>query len=68
MTVKVNGESRTLDAGATVEELLEQLKLADRRSGLAVAVNRRVVPRSEYGSTPLPEGAEVEILRAVGGG
>ncbi|MEM6926584.1 MAG: sulfur carrier protein ThiS [Myxococcota bacterium] len=69
MRVKVNGEDRTVEADATVADLLVQLGLAERsNSGLAVAVDRRVVPRSEYATKALDEGAQVEILRAVGGG
>jgi len=67
--VQVNGKPREVDDGATVQDLIRDLGLADRaRSGLAVAVDRRVVPRSEYERTVLGDGDEVEILRAVGGG
>ncbi|MEO0602576.1 MAG: sulfur carrier protein ThiS [Myxococcota bacterium] len=69
MRVNVNGEERTVEPDATVADLLAQLGLAERAvSGLAVAVDRRVVPRSEYATKALDEGAQVEILRAVGGG
>jgi len=67
-TVKVNGKDRAVDPQSTVTDLLRELGLADRADGLAVAVDRRVVPRSEYGRTRLDDGAQVEILRAVGGG
>nr|MBA2320723.1 sulfur carrier protein ThiS [Deltaproteobacteria bacterium] len=36
--------------------------------GVAVAVDRQVVPRSAHAATPIRPGAEVEVLRAVGGG
>ena len=64
--VVVNGESRALPAGATVESLLGALGFGERRC--AVAVNRRVVPRSTYGRVSLAAGDRVEILEAVGGG
>ena len=35
---------------------------------VAVALNRDVVPRSEYGSAPVADGDRIEILEAVGGG
>jgi len=67
--IRVNGNERAVEPGSTVEDLLHDLGLADRGpSGLAVAVDRQVVPRSEYPTTPLDDGAQVEILRAVGGG
>ena len=42
----VNGEKRPVSEPLTVVELLQQLGLADAR--VAVAVNRRVIPRSEH--------------------
>lgn len=68
MKVKVNGEDREVDPASTVETLLAELGLADQAAGLAVAVDRMVVPKSEYATVTLAEDAEIEILRAVGGG
>ena len=62
----VNGESRVVPAGCTVDGLIDLLGLAGRR--VAVAVNRDVVPRSAFGSRQLATGDRVEILEAVGGG
>jgi len=64
--VRVNGEPRTLRVGACVAELIEALGLGGRK--LAVAVNREVVPRAQYGARRLVAGDRVEILEAVGGG
>jgi sulfur carrier protein len=36
--------------------------------GVAVAVDREVVPRSQWGETSLREGQRVEVLEAVQGG
>lgn len=66
MQVEVNGESKDLSPGTTIQVLLADLGLD--RDGIAVAVNRRVVPRSRHPETELEEGAVVEIIRAVGGG
>ena len=62
----VNGESRDVPAGCTVDGLVELLGLTGRR--VAVAINRDVVPRSAFGSRRLASGDRVEILEAVGGG
>lgn len=62
----VNGESRAVPAGCTVEGLVELLGLTGRR--VAVAINRDVIPRSAFGSRQLAAGDRVEILEAVGGG
>lgn len=66
MRVTVNGEARELPEGATVAELVAALKLP--RDGFAIAVDRAVVPRSAQATTPLREGAAIEVIRAVGGG
>jgi thiamine biosynthesis protein ThiS len=62
----VNGETRRVPAGSTVENLLEELGLGERR--VAVAINRDVVPRSTFARHHLASGDRVEILEAVGGG
>ncbi len=66
LSVLVNGEPRSVPAGATVAALLGLLGVHGRR--LAVAVNRSVVPRSRYDRVALAAGDRIEILEAVGGG
>lgn len=66
LQIRVNGEPRTLGAGACLADLIEALGLGGRK--LAVAVNREVVPRAQYRTRRLGEGDRVEILEAVGGG
>lgn len=66
MTVRVNGEERELANGSTIADLLVSLDLD--RDGIAVAVDRKVVPRSQHPQTVLSNGQQVEIIRAVGGG
>jgi sulfur carrier protein len=64
--VLLNGEPTELDPGATVESALERLELPHR--GVAVAVDAEVVPRTEWQTHELGEGARVEVLRAIQGG
>ncbi len=66
MNVTVNGESRSLDAEASLAQLLQKLGLQDKR--IAVEVNRDIVPRSEYDSFRLSENDTIEIVNAIGGG
>ncbi len=66
MTITVNGESREVADGATLDALLEELGV--RRDGSAVALNDDVVPRARHGATPLREGDRLEIIVAVAGG
>lgn len=66
MTLRVNGERRSVPRGLTVSGLLEELGVDGRR--VAVERNRRVVPRDERDRVDLAEGDEVEIVQFVGGG
>ena len=68
MTVVVNGERRELPAGMTVSGLLDALDVPDAGRGVAVAVDAEVVPRGEWETTELDEGARVEVLHAIQGG
>lgn len=62
----LNGEAVERPPGTTVARLLEGLGL--RRDGVAVAVNRRVVPRSTHDEHVLQDDDHVEVIQAVGGG
>lgn len=62
MIVVVNGEARDVPAHCTVGTL------APKQQGVAVAVNREIVPRSRWGDALLAEGDRVEILEAAQGG
>ena len=66
MNVTVNGQVRDVPAGATIRDLLDRMGLPE--DGIAVAIDRAVVPRSEHRSRALTEGQSVEVIRAVGGG
>ncbi|HTZ08200.1 MAG TPA: sulfur carrier protein ThiS [Acidimicrobiales bacterium] len=62
----VNGQERALVAGATVADLVSTWCASPE--GIAVARNREVVPRSEWGTTLLSAGDVVEIVSAAAGG
>ncbi len=66
MTVTVNGETRTIDEGQSVEDLLRALGLDKERC--AVERNATLVSPSERSATRLCDGDRVEIVRFVGGG
>ena len=63
--ILLNGRPAEGD-GATVADLLARLELPDR--GVAVAVDAEVVPRGDWGTFVVPDGANVEIVTAVQGG
>ena len=60
MRVLVNGKPTELQRGATVAAVLASLDLPDRVA--------EVVPRGEWETTMLDDGARVEVLRAIQGG
>jgi sulfur carrier protein len=66
--VRVNGEAVQLELGATVADLVRELTGEDDPRGVAVAVDRCVVPRSEWATTPTRAGSLVEIVTAAAGG
>lgn len=74
MRVIVNGERRELPPKATVLSVVELLADDGGRSsetagrGVAVAVDGEVVPRDDWPSTGLDDGARVEVLAAIQGG
>ncbi len=64
--VKVNGEELRLPPGASLASLLQRMEVSTPR--VAVERNREIVPKSEYASTILSEGDELEVVELVGGG
>ena len=62
----INGEPSDVAPGTTVAGLLAHLDVPER--GVAVAVEAEVVPRSEWPTFAVPDGARVEVLIAVQGG
>ena len=68
LNVTVNGDRRELPAGATVASVVAALANSPEGRGVAVAVEGEVVPRAQWSSTPLGEGARVEVVVAVQGG
>ncbi|MBD0326490.1 MAG: sulfur carrier protein ThiS [Pyrinomonadaceae bacterium] len=66
MRIEVNGESREVEQGTTLSELINQLALVPAR--LAIERNREVVRRADWPETKLSEGDRIEIVHFVGGG
>ena len=66
--IVLNGEPCELADGATVVVALDRLGVENRDRGVAVAVDGEVVPRAEWQSFALADGARVEVLKAMQGG
>ena len=78
LTLTVNGEPAEVPAGTTLRQLVAETTgrevaadgtAADGgRLGVAVAVDRQVVPRSAWDATVPRDGAAVDLVTAVQGG
>ena len=68
MRIELNGESRELAPGATLADAVRASGAGEGARGVAVALDGEVVPRAEWDSTRLAEGAGVEVLAAIQGG
>ena len=68
MKVTLNGEPKQLGDAATLADAVTYAGGGTDRRGLAAALDGEIVPRSEWASTPLTEGAEIEVVAAIQGG
>ena len=66
MQVTVNGTTRSVDAPASLAELVRMLGLEGKR--IAIERNGEIVPKSRYAATRVDAGDRLEIVAAVGGG
>ena len=66
-TIRLNGEDHPL-AVTTVSDLLREQEIDPAARGVAVALNGTVVPRRDWGATPLAQGDVVEIVKPFAGG
>ena len=66
MDIQLNGEPHRIEAGLSVQALVEALGLIGQ--ALAVAVNREIVPRALWPQKMLQAQDQVELVRPVGGG
>jgi sulfur carrier protein len=64
----LNGEPRELPDGATLPDAIDASGAPDNRRGVAVAIDGEVIPRGEWNTTELQDGAKIEVLQAVQGG
>ena len=66
LEIELNGAAHTLPRAASLHELVDMLELSGQ--ALALAVNRRVVPREQWSTTLLQPRDQVDVVRAIGGG
>ena len=66
ISIRLNGEVKTLDRVMTVREMLDHFGLPQQ--GVAVERNRAIVPKSRHGEEALADGDIIEMIHFVGGG
>ncbi len=66
MTLEINGENRSVPPVSNLVELLAYLKIEQGR--IAVELNRHIVRRSDWATTPIRDMDRLEIVQFVGGG
>jgi sulfur carrier protein len=66
MDIIVNGKKLSVEDGLTVGGLLDIRKIVP--AGVAVEINRNIVPRDDFYVVKLAPDDTVEIIRFVGGG
>lgn len=66
ITIRINGETRTLPGGMSVQELLTNLDLDPR--AVVVELNRAIVRREALAEAPVRDGDQIELVHFVGGG
>lgn len=66
MKVFINGETKEIENGLNLRELLGRFDLPNER--VAVELNREVVRRKDWEATEIREADKIEIVHFVGGG
>ena len=66
MQIQLNGEPREIDDGLNLSKLVAFLKLKPEQ--IAIELNRQVVRRVDWETTPVNDGDQLEIVHFVGGG
>jgi sulfur carrier protein len=66
VNVIVNGEPMELAEGTSLSELVQTV--AGTQRGVAVSIDRHLVPRSTWSEVELRCGENVEVLMAAAGG
>jgi thiamine biosynthesis protein ThiS len=66
ITIRVNGENRSLDNHMSVMDLLALFELSPQR--VIVERNREIVDKDTVDQVTLEDGDDIEIIRLVSGG
>ena len=65
MDININNK-KTSVTSTNLQELAQEMNLPEK--GVAIAISNQMIPRTEWASTPIAEGADVVIIKAACGG
>ena len=65
MDININNK-KTSVTSTNLQELAQEMNLPEK--GVAIAIGNQMIPRTEWGNTPIAEGADVVIIKAACGG
>ncbi|MBD2811672.1 sulfur carrier protein ThiS [Xenorhabdus sp. Vera] len=66
MNIIVNDQPITLSAPITIRQLLEHIQRT--QSGIALAINQAIIPRSEWHTHQVNDGDSILLFQAIAGG
>ena len=66
MQFVLNGETRDMSSGTTIQDLVNTMDVGTRR--YAVERNEEIVPRSLHTETVVSDNDQIEVVVAIGGG
>ncbi|GCB37665.1 sulfur carrier protein ThiS [Bacteroides faecalis] len=66
MKVQVNNKEVEIDSASTLTQLITKLELPSQ--GIAVAINNKMIPRTEWECFSLQESDNLVIIKAACGG
>ena len=66
ITIIANGQPRSVKAGSTIADLLQELAIVPMR--VVAQLDGVIVARSDFGQSTLQEGCQLELVTLVGGG
>jgi sulfur carrier protein len=67
MEIIINSQKKHIPDSTTVENLMEMLEVG-KPKGMAIAVNKKIVPRESWEYTTLQDSDEVIMIKAAKGG
>lgn len=67
MEITLNNKSTEISESALLADIVA-LQMGDKQKGIAVAVNQKVIPRSEWSATTIQQNDNILIIKATQGG